>query len=163
MTLRTCHRNLVEKVSPSRSHNTFIWVSNDYIVRVPAPVTGCYSMGPERFCHSGPLNWDPYVGPGDKMFGVPGGMPTWFPCRGLGGSHMVPVDVCRLGSLDTPQRRNSIVKHVFRHDKSSFAGERRLSPSFGCLHGPQKTRVENAGVDKAARRNRGGQRRSKRS
>jgi len=39
-------------------------------------------------------------------------------------------------SPDTPQRRNSVVKHVFRHDKSSFAGERRLSPSFGYLHGP---------------------------
>ena len=39
-------------------------------------------------------------------------------------------------SPDTPQRRNSIVKNVFRHDKSSFAGERRLSPSFGYLHGP---------------------------
>jgi len=32
-------------------------------------------------------------------------------------------------SPDTPQRRNSIVKHVFRNDKSSFAGERRLSPA----------------------------------
>ena len=42
-------------------------------------------------------------------------------------------------SPDTPQRRNSIVKHVFRNDKSSFAGERRLSPSFGCLHGPVMT------------------------
>jgi len=30
-------------------------------------------------------------------------------------------------SPDTPQRRNSIVKHVFRHDKSSF----------GYLHGPK--------------------------
>ena len=29
-------------------------------------------------------------------------------------------------SPDTPQRRNSIVKHVFRHDKSSFAVFRRL-------------------------------------
>jgi len=29
-------------------------------------------------------------------------------------------------SPDTPQRRNSVVKHVFRHDKSSFAVFRRL-------------------------------------
>ena len=33
-------------------------------------------------------------------------------------------------SLDTPQRRNSIVKHVFRHDKSSFAVFRRRMTSF---------------------------------
>jgi len=33
-------------------------------------------------------------------------------------------------SPDTPQRRNSIVKHVFRNDKSSFAVFRRRKTSF---------------------------------
>ena len=54
-------------------------------------------MGPKRLSCSWVPQSGTHVVPGDKKFGVPDGLPMWFPSHDPGWSHTVPVDVCWLG------------------------------------------------------------------